>query len=123
MDEDYSLLVEECFYLILDSHSLLPVCHITVSEDDDPIYFLPDGSGYINSGAMIDFDGDIVHQTPMLNRYTHLTATVKGYPMYVYFGAPHDQITVLYEGKEPLTVPVPEYLIQDERFDYLGNNG
>ena len=60
---------------------------------------------------------------PMLNRYTHLTATVKGYPMYVYFGAPHDQITVLYEGKEPLTVPVPEYLIQDERFDYLGNNG
>lgn len=120
---DYSF-GEDCFYILLDSHSLLPVCCIPVfDENDNFIYFLPDGSGYTYSGAWYDFDGNIIQQTPMLKAYQHLIATVNGSPMHVYTGAPYDQIKIWYGGREYLTAQLPEYLLHNERYDYLGNNG
>ena len=123
MDEDLALLGTECFYKVIDANNLQPVCRIPVSGSDDPIYFLPDGSGYIISGAMYDFHGNIVHQSMMLDRYDHQIATVNNAPLYVHTNYPQGHLEIWYEDTIYHTAQVPEEFLYHEWDFCLGNNG
>lgn len=114
------------FYEVLDANSFQSVCHIPVYDSDDPIYFLPDGSGYIYDGVWYDFDGKIVHEAEMLEWYNHEIATVNNTTVFLYHEYAEDQfeqIRIWRDSKEFPTVQLPKYLIHDERFGCLGNNG
>jgi hypothetical protein len=112
----------ECFYKILDSKTLVPLYHISVSDADDPIYFLPDGTGYIYSGAIYDFSGEILLQSEMLHRYRYMITTVNNSPLYVYNGQ-YGCLKIWYADANSLTTQIPEEYLYDGGNEVLGNNG
>lgn len=112
-----------CFYEVLDDKTFQSVCHIPICDLDDPIYFLPDGSGYIYSGVLYDFSGKIVHESEMLEWNNHEIATVNNAPLFLYMNYRDSQVRIWYDGTEYSAVNIPEHLKDDEWYGSLGNNG
>lgn len=111
------------YYSVLAAESFLPVYHIDIAESDDPIYFLPDGEGYVLYGELNDYSGKAIHDPDTLDRYSNKVTTVDGSPMYAYQSDSDNLTKIWYDGTEYPLAPMPEDFLYDEWNDALGNNG